>query len=97
MSQMQTLGTHKTTVSTDGEGITRITYHNTIVVKYDNLNITLDSGGYETTSTKARMNQASNQFSLGYQVFQKDFTWYIKTNTQTIKFFDGIMLNRGTM
>ncbi len=97
MGQTQTLGTHKTTVATDGHGVTRITYHSTVVVQYDNVSITLDSGSWQTHTTKTRMNQTSNQFNLGYQVFQKAFQWYVQTNTQTYKYFDGMILNRGTM
>ena len=31
----------------------------------------------EVATTKKKMNQASNQFNLGYEVFQKDWYWFI--------------------
>jgi hypothetical protein len=40
------------------------------------------------------MNQASNQFGLGYQVYQKDWQWYVDFDGQTIDFHDGMELTR---
>jgi hypothetical protein len=34
-------------------------------------------GRTETATTKLRMNQASNQFNLGFSVYQKDYRWYV--------------------
>ena len=93
MAQTQTIGTHKTTVSTDN-GVTSVVYHSTPVVKFNHLEIILDSGGWETNTTKNRMNQASNQFNLGYRVYQKDFEWFVEYYGQTIEFQDGMVLDR---
>lgn len=65
-----------TTVET-ADGVTRVRYHSTDVVTFNDDWIVLDTGGWTTYTTKTRMNQASNQFRLGYYVFQRDFTfWY---------------------
>jgi hypothetical protein len=44
-----------------------------------------------TKTTKLRMNQASNQFSLGYRVYQKDKKWYAEFKGRDIP-FDGSSL-----
>jgi len=93
MPQQYKVGTHATTIATSN-GITRITYHNTIVVSFDERRIVLDSGGWETATTKTRMNQTSNQFDLGYQVYQKDFEWFVDFKGETFDFYDGIKLLR---
>lgn len=78
MSQVHTLGKAHTTVTRKGNGELRVTYHNTdVVTVHANGNVTLDTGGWRTATTKTRMNQASNQFGLGFQVHQDEFAWFV--------------------
>ena len=93
MGQMQRLGKSNTVVLRIG-GKTRVILHETEVVKFDTESIWLDSGGWETVTTKARMNQASNEFNLGYGVYQKDYQWYVDFRGETYKFVDGMRLRR---
>lgn len=90
--QTQTLGTHRTAFNIKN-GVLSVIYHQTEVVKA-NLNkgiVVLDSGGYLTNTTKTRMNQASNQFDLGYRVVQKNFEWFIQLeNGKVLKFKDNL-------
>ena len=79
------IGSHKTSVFTE-DGITRIVYHNTAVVKFNNDEIILNSDGWNTVTTKTRMNQASNQFDLGFRVYQKNFDWFVEHNGKTYEF-----------
>ena len=65
-----------------------VVYHNTEVVRVDATSITLNSGGYKTATTKTRMNQAANQFDLGYQVNQERGVWFVRHRGNVIP-FDG--------
>jgi hypothetical protein len=87
MGQTHTIGKHCTTVKGNRHNL-RVTYHSTDVVTVNNGVVTLDTGGHFTNTTKARMNQASNEYGLGYQVFQNKFKWYVKTNIAVLE-FDG--------
>ena len=78
MSQQSRVGAHATKIHTHG-GNTYIKYHNTEVVVFGDSWVMLDNGGWKTATTKLRMNQASNQFDLGYHVYQKDYAWYVVT------------------
>ena len=81
MAQVQTIGTHRTTVANlkhEYQSETVVTYHKTAVVRFNEFNIELNTGGWDTVTTKLRMNQTSNQFDLGYHVFQKNFDWFVK-------------------
>ncbi len=74
MPTLQKIGSHKTTVShllLGPKPSTVITYHETPVVIFDEDSIALNTGGWNTVTTRNRMNQASNQFNLGFRVFQK--------------------------
>jgi len=85
MSRYNQIGQVATTTTTQ-EGTTRVTYHATHVVTFDSRLITLNSGGWFTATTKTRMNQASNQFDLGYSVFQKSRQWFVTYRGHTIAF-----------
>jgi len=61
-------------------------YHNTQVVRVTDKEITLNTGGWSTVTTKLRMNQAANEYGLGYKVFQKDYAWFVTYKGETIPF-----------
>ncbi|KKM74880.1 hypothetical protein LCGC14_1395980 [marine sediment metagenome] len=68
------------------DGVGAVQYHSTDVVTWDARRVTLDTGGWSTVTTKTRMMQASNQFDLGYRVFQKDWGWHVTTKAGTFPF-----------
>jgi hypothetical protein len=83
-----------TTIRTEN-GTTFIQYHYTNVVAFNAKTIALNTGGWETATTKNRMNQASNQFELGYRVFAKKSRWFVEFKGQTLEFSGNeIILNR---
>lgn len=85
------IGKHATTVQTE-DGIVQVTYHSTVVIRWDidNHIVTLDSGGWETVTTKQRMNQVARQFGLEYTVFQKNYVWHVDVDGQEREFVDGM-------
>jgi hypothetical protein len=95
MSQTKRLGSTATTVYPDKTGETVVRYHATEVVRFSPDKVTLNSGGWKTATTKLRMNQASNQFGLGYTVRQKDFSWFVDlSDGEVIPFTDGMTFRR---
>jgi len=85
MSQQHRIGSHCTNWNCK-DGVTRVTYHNTDVVTFTDDLIVLNTGGWFTATTKARMNQTSEQFDLGYRVFQRDWMWFVDYKGQTYSF-----------
>ena len=59
--------------------------HNTQAVK-------LDSCGYETVTTKSRLNAILEEVKYGAKVFQKNWNWFVSFNNQTVDFVDGMIL-----
>ena len=86
MAQQSQIGKTATTIHTTEQGQTQVIYHSTPVVSFNHKLIILNHGGWMTNTTRTRMNQASNQFNLGYTVFQKDWNWYVKYGGETIPF-----------
>ena len=62
--------------------------HNTNAVK-------LSSCGYETVTTKSRLNALLEEFKYGAKVFQKNWNWFIRYNGQTQSFWDGVIILDG--
>ena len=87
-------GVETTITSNAQEGISFI-YRGTTVVKVKGAWITLNSNGWRTATTKTRMNQASNQFDLGYSVWQKNYEWFVSLpNGDTVEYTDGLTFKR---
>lgn len=87
MAQQEKVGTVHTTIRANPEnGLTEIVYHSTCVVAFNHEKIILNHAGYRTPTTKVRMTQASNQFDLGYQVYQKGGQWFVDFEGMTYDF-----------
>lgn len=83
---LKKIGRHETNIFTDDDGMMTVMYRDTAVVKFDYQKIILNAGGWRTYTTKMRMNQASNQFKLGYRVYQKEGDWFVVYNKKTARF-----------
>jgi len=77
MPSMQKLSDYATTVAGDGDAM-RVTYHSAVIVEWTAETVTLRTGGWDTVTTRRKMNQASNQFGLGYQVFRHDGDSFVR-------------------
>ena len=94
MSRINQLSNYKTMIFNKDFG-KQVFYHKTCIVEYDLDQIKLHSGGWKTVTTKRKMNQASNQFGLGFNVYQKSGDWFVVMPTgETVPFYDGIRFDR---
>lgn len=59
-----------TTVKLNPEGESYCRYHNTNVVTWTKDYFILDTGGYDTLTTRGRMHQCHLEYGLGYFVFR---------------------------
>src|SRR5438046_8308104 len=83
-----------TSVRTNGEW-THVRYHDTDVVSFTRDKIVLRSGGWETATTKLRMNQTAAQFGLGFKVYQRQHKWRVYvTGRSVVAFVDGMTFVR---
>lgn len=93
MPRMDKLSNYRTTVvQRDGETV--VTYVSTPIVSWNHERIVLRSGGYETVTTKRKMNQASCQFGLGFSVYQRDWRWFVYWRGEELEFVSGMELAR---
>ena len=54
--------------------------------------VKLSSCGYQTNTTKSRLNAILDEVKYGCRVFQKNWNWFVSYNNQTESFFDGMIL-----
>jgi len=66
--------------------------HQIATVDHNQKAVKLSSCGYETTTTKSRLNAILEEVKYGCKVFQKNFNWFVSYNDQTRNFWDGMIL-----
>ena len=54
--------------------------------------VKLSSCGWQTVTTKSRLNAILDEVKYGCRVFQKNFDWFVSYNNQTQSFWDGMIL-----
>ena len=53
--------------------------HGNLIAQIDNLTVTIFDGGWQSKTTKSRLNVLCEEFCIaGEGVFQKDFLWYVR-------------------
>jgi hypothetical protein len=67
--------------------------HGHLIARIGETWIELFDGGYQTKTTKSRLNAILSAFGMdGECVFQKNFTWFVNYNGSPIPFFSGMRL-----
>ena len=72
----------------------RLHGHLIATVDHSTSAVKLDSCGYETVTTKSRLNALLEEFADSYRVIQKDFTWYVvdSYDNSRVPFWSGMTL-----
>ena len=75
----------------------KVFLHGNHIATYDHVNkeLSLYDGGWQTNTTKSRLNALCYEFATGFGVFQKNWDWFVSDfQSKTIKpFVDGITVN----
>ena len=61
---------------------------------YANKELSLFDGGWQSNTTKSRLNALCNELAPGFGVFQKNWNWFVSDFQNTVvDFTDGITVN----
>ena len=94
-----------TTVQTvshlDSQGIyneeSKVFLHGNHIATYDHVNkeLTLFDGGWQSNTTKSRLNALCSELATGFSVFQKNWNWFVSDfQSKTVKpFCDGLIVD----
>ena len=66
--------------------------HQIATLDHNSNALKLSSCGYQTNTTKSRLNAILDEVKYGCRVFQKNWNWFVSYNNQTESFFDGMIL-----
>jgi len=66
--------------------------HQIATVDHNLKAVKLSSCGYQTNTTKSRLNAILQEVKYGCRVFQKQWNWFVSYNDQTASFWDGMIL-----
>ena len=81
-----------TSVHFDPEtGVSVVRLHGNKIAEVDDTSMTIFDGGWQTNTTKSRLNALINEFCNGVTdgVFQKQHVWYVKDNNEVKEFENG--------
>lgn len=81
------------TTHTDHYKFYEVILHNTTVFTMNDSLITLNSGGWQTSTTKVAINRAFDLLNIPARLWQKNFEWYVTYDGVTIDFEDGLKLD----
>ena len=75
-------------------GVSIVRLHGNKIAEVGDGFITLFDGGWQTTTTKSRLNAILSDFGhQGERVFAKSFDWFVQQEGGPIPFFSGMRLN----
>ena len=66
--------------------------HNIATVDHSTNAVKISSCGWQTVTTKSRLNAILSEVKYGCSVFQKQWNWYVSFRGQTQDFMDGMIL-----
>ena len=66
--------------------------HNIATVDHSTNAVKVSSCGWQTVTTKSRLNAILSEVKWGAKVFQKNFDWFVSFRGQTQDFIDGMIL-----
>ena len=66
--------------------------HNIATLDHSTKALKMSSCGWESVTTKSRLNAILQEVRYGASVFQKQFEWFLNFKGQTVDFFDGMIL-----
>ena len=81
-----------TEVKTDADNISSVFLHGNLIAKIGENFIQIFDGGWQTATTKSRLNALLFAHGIDDHVFQKNFEWFVATNGNTVKFTSGMTL-----
>ena len=75
------------------DGVSFVYLHNNLIAMIADTWLELFDGGYQSVTTKSRLNAILSEHGTGERVYQKNFKWFVSTINGEVPFNDGIKLN----
>lgn len=80
-----------TTVRHGFENEADVYLHGNHIATVKNNSIIIKDGGWQSNTTKSRLNAICSEFLVGARVFQKNFNWFLQQSRGIVRDFDSGM------
>lgn len=74
------------------DGVSFVFLHGNCIAQIGDTFIRLFDGGWQSNTTKSRLNAILTVHGAGERVFQKNWQWFVSTANGDIEFEDGMIL-----
>ena len=81
-----------TMVKQGWEGEADVYLHGNHIATVKDHSIIIKDGGWQSNTTKSRLNALLDEFSYGMRVFQKNYEWFISYAGKTFDFVSGSLV-----
>ena len=78
----------------ENSNCSQVRLHGHLIATFDHSTqaLKIDSCGWQSVTTKSRLNALLEEVKYGCKVFQKNFDWFVSYNDQIASFWDGMIL-----
>jgi len=80
-------------LASDGTVVSIVKLHGHKIAEVGDSFVRLFDGGWQTATTKSRLNAILKGFGNLESVYQKNFNWFVSTKYGDIPFLSGMLLN----
>jgi hypothetical protein len=75
------------------DGVSFVYLHNNLIAMIADTWLELFDGGWQSNTTKSRLNAILSEHGSGERVYQKNFKWFVSTIHGEVAFGNGIKLD----
>ena len=80
------------TMVTNHSGVSFVFLHGNCIAQIGDTFIRLFDGGWQSNTTKSRLNAILREHGAGEGIFQKNWQWFISTSEGVVEFENGMVL-----
>ena len=85
-------GGNTTVMINDNNNKAKVYLHGNLIAEVCNEFVAIFDGGWQTVTTKSRLNAICQEFRPQASVFQKDWTWFIRHGNSIFPFMTGSLI-----
>jgi hypothetical protein len=76
----------------NNDGVSEVFLHNNLIARVGDTFLEIFDGGWQSNTTKSRLNAILTAHGNGERVFQKNWNWFISTAAGDVEFESGMIL-----
>lgn len=76
----------------NNNGVSEVFLHNNLIARVGDTFLQIFDGGWQSTTTKSRLNAILRAHGNGEGIFQKNFQWFMSTAQGVVAFESGMIL-----